>query len=352
MTFLEKIFHRTATVPPPPPAASKIDFIIMQGNDFTELSTYDTVTGTCATCGKDAAVITANIADVRRLAIGSVHYPAKLGTKGWKQIPDKSLKLAAYCEGCRGYFHLNCVELLTMGGGTLFRCPKCMRDLGPAPKSLTIPKPATKSTEEYIKEGIEYSKVNKYDDAVKSFQQALQIDPNSAWARWQLGAAYKTQDRLDEAIQEFEEVLRRGAGSFREPAEHWLNEARMLKTAHDKPIAEIESQIGTYVRQMGERGEQSHLAFAALKRVGSPAVSPLLNVIQSNNSLLRSNAVYLLGEIGDKKAFEPLQRAMAISKEEFSKFSGILLNASDFEDEWNYYKDTAQASAEKIKGRG
>jgi tetratricopeptide (TPR) repeat protein len=60
------------------------------------------------------------------------------------------------------------------------------------------------------------------EEAIKTFQQALRIDPNDAWARWQLGALYKTQNRLDEAIQEFEEVLRRGAGSLRESTEHWL----------------------------------------------------------------------------------------------------------------------------------
>ena len=351
MAFFKKIFGRYGQSEPEQPQNDKLEFIVMQGNDFTELSTFNTMSGTCAVCGKDAVVITANVADVRKLPSGSVHYPPKLGTKGLKQIPDKSSKLAAYCEKCQGYYHLCCVEALTLGGGTLFRCPKCIRDLGPAPQSLNVAETPKRSVEDLIKEGIEFDKVDKYDEAVKCFQQALEIDPNNAWARWQLGAVYKTQDRLDEAIKEFEEVLRRGAGSFREPTEHWLNEAKMLKAVRDTPPSELESQIGTYMEQVGEHSERWFPAYEALKMIGAPAIDAVLNVINSNNSSLRLRALDLLVWIGNQKALGPLEKASTISKEDFSKISGKPLNSSNFEDYWREHQQHAQEAIEKIKAR-
>ncbi|MFH0755719.1 MAG: tetratricopeptide repeat protein [Bacteroidota bacterium] len=351
MSIIKKIFRRTGMSDHKHPQNNNVEFIVMQGNEFTELSTFDTIPGICATCGKDAEVITADIADVRKLATGSVHYPAKLGTKGWKQIPDKSSKLAAYCESCQGYFHLHCVEPLTLGGGTLFRCPNCIRELGPAPKSMKEVIFRDKSAQDYTKEGIEYQKSGKQEEAIKAFQQALGIDPNDAWARWQLGAMYKTQDRLDEAIREFEEVLRRGAGSMRESTEYWLNEARILKTERDKPQSEIESQIGSYMEQLGEHSERWFVAYDALKRIGAPAVDAALHVIQSSNSSLRLRALELLAIIGNQKALGPLQKASKISKEDFSKISDKPLNSSDFKDYWREYQHYAQEAINEIKAR-
>jgi tetratricopeptide (TPR) repeat protein len=352
MAFFKKIFGRSGQSEPKQSQDDKLEFIVMQGNDFNELSRYDTMSGTCAVCGKKAAVITANVADVRKLPSGSIHYPPKLGTKGWKRIPDKSSKLAAYCEQCQGYYHLHCVEAVTLGGGTLFRCPECMRDLGPAPQSLNIAETPERSVEDLIKEGIEFDKAGKYDEGIKCFQEALEIEPNNAWARWQLGAAYKTQDRLDEAIKEFEEVLLRGAGTFRESTEHWLNEAKMLKTVRDKAPSELESQIGNYIEQVGEHSERWFPAYEALKRIGAPAMDAVLNVINSNNSSLRIRALDLLAWIGNQKALGPLEKASVISKEDFSKISDESINSSDyFEDYWLEYQQHAQEAIEKIKTR-
>lgn len=109
-------------------------YIMIQGDDFTELDPVVYTEKICSTCGKNANVVSARymslIQFVRSGGRGAYHH-AKLGTSGSGDIPSPSTMEAGYCERCDKSYHLNCVEAIKMGGGTMFRCPGCNTDLAP-----------------------------------------------------------------------------------------------------------------------------------------------------------------------------------------------------------------------------
>jgi tetratricopeptide (TPR) repeat protein len=65
------------------------------------------------------------------------------------------------------------------------------------------------------------SNQGKLDEAIASYRQALQIDPNLAAAHYNLGSALSNQGKLDEALAELEIAVRLDPSStlFRENLE-------------------------------------------------------------------------------------------------------------------------------------
>jgi len=51
--------------------------------------------------------------------------------------------------------------------------------------------------------GNAYEHVKRYDDAIRTYKHALELDPNNASAHCDLGYALMQQGRIDEAIPEF-----------------------------------------------------------------------------------------------------------------------------------------------------
>ena len=181
------------------------------------------------------------------------------------------------------------------------------------------------SAEDHTRLGYKYDEQGKVDAAIREYQEALHIDPNFALARSNLGFIYNQQGRVDDAIREWEETLRRGVASviIRGNTEDWLKEAKALRDERKKQIGDVGSAISSYMEELGQASDKWFIAYDALKRIGTSAVDALIKAIESDNDLLRSRAIDLLGNIGDQRAIEPLTRASKVSEEDFRQFVGI-----------------------------
>ncbi len=74
---------------------------------------------------------------------------------------------------------------------------------------LTIPAWAeAPSVANHIARGKELMKEHKFDEAVASFSQALQLDPQSTTALFQRGNAYCRQRNFQQAVQDYDAVIR------------------------------------------------------------------------------------------------------------------------------------------------
>ena len=60
----------------------------------------------------------------------------------------------------------------------------------------------------WINLGVNYANLDHYDDAIAAFREALRINPEHAKAWYNLGTAYGKSDRYDDAIAAFREALR------------------------------------------------------------------------------------------------------------------------------------------------
>lgn len=117
--------------------SSSIRYIMMQGDNFTELDSVTFTPAGCSSCGKESKVVSAKYMTLQQWVKagtpGGPRHAPKLATKGEGAIPPVSSLEAGFCEGCNESYHLNCVEAMKMGGGVMFRCPTCNRDLAPFP---------------------------------------------------------------------------------------------------------------------------------------------------------------------------------------------------------------------------
>ena len=88
----------------------------------------------------------------------------------------------------------------------------------------------------------DYVLLNDYVDAGHSLESALEMDPNNLDARYYLGRVRYQQDRLDDAIAAFREVLGRDPSNVK--AEDNLGLCLEGKNQVDQAIAAYEKAIG------------------------------------------------------------------------------------------------------------
>ena len=67
--------------------------------------------------------------------------------------------------------------------------------------------PVAQAQQDLFQQGMGYLNVGFYDQAVTAFAQLLHREPENALAHCQLGAAYRLQDRLSDAISAYEKAL-------------------------------------------------------------------------------------------------------------------------------------------------
>tara|TARA_Y100000031_G_scaffold80673_1_gene89018 strand:- start:625 stop:876 length:252 start_codon:yes stop_codon:yes gene_type:complete len=60
----------------------------------------------------------------------------------------------------------------------------------------------------YLDLGLAYGKSGKYEEAIESYTQAIEIDPDNAEAHWGLGAAYGKTGMTEKAIKSYKQALR------------------------------------------------------------------------------------------------------------------------------------------------
>ena len=225
--------------------------------------------------------------------------------------------------------------------------------------------PAPATAVEHTRLGYQHWKEGRPDDAVREYREALAVDPDFALARSNLGFVYQRLGKTDAAIQEWEETLRRGAGggAVEKNTEDWLEEARALRDQRSKPVAADDASVRSQIAILGQASKQWLLALDALKRIGAPAVPALVEAIESDNNLLRSRALSLLGTIADPRAVAPLEKAASISEADFrsmAKLSGpariLDVGGTRIEiplaDDLEEYRDGAKAALETIRKGG
>jgi tetratricopeptide (TPR) repeat protein len=181
------------------------------------------------------------------------------------------------------------------------------------------------TAKEFYKFGYQHHQENRLEEAVQAYRQAVQLDPNFALVRSNLGMVYKLQGKLEDAIREWQETLDRGGANtvVRMNTEDWLRDARASLAENAKPIAEVEASLKSYLDELGRASSGWHIASQALARLGAPAVGALIQAVESENDLLRSRSIDLLGRIGDKRALPVLEKAARMNEQDFRKMTGL-----------------------------
>jgi len=173
--------------------------------------------------------------------------------------------------------------------------------------------------------GWKYHEKNRLEEAAEEYRKALLLDPNFALVRSNLGMVYKLQGKMDDAIREWEETLNRGVSNtvVRMNTQDWLKEAKALREERLKPIADVDGALKSYLAELGQASDRWYIAYEAITRLGTPAIGPLIQAIESENDLLRSRAIDLLGKIGDKSAIPALEKASKLGEQDFRRITGL-----------------------------
>ncbi|MDX1921068.1 MAG: tetratricopeptide repeat protein, partial [Candidatus Caenarcaniphilales bacterium] len=69
------------------------------------------------------------------------------------------------------------------------------------------PKPESKLSEAYLKRGISYLKTEKFEEALKDFDKAIELTPNLEQAYNQRGLAKANLGKQEEAIKDFDKAI-------------------------------------------------------------------------------------------------------------------------------------------------
>lgn len=199
-----------------------------------------------------------------------------------------------------------------------------------APESRKEPAETRGSTgpataKEHYQLGWKYHEKDRLDEAAEEYRKALLIDPGFALARSHLAMVYKLQGKMDDAIREWEETLNRGVSNsvVRMNAQDWLKEAKALRDERLKPITDVDGALKSYLEELGQASDRWYIAYEALTRLGTPAIGPLIQAIESENDLLRSRSIDLLGKIGDKSAIPVLKKASKLGMQDFRQMTGL-----------------------------
>lgn len=181
------------------------------------------------------------------------------------------------------------------------------------------------TAKEHYQLGWKFHEKNKLDEAAEEYRKALLLDPSFALVRSNLGMVYKQKGKMDDAIREWEETLNRGVSNavVRMNTQDWLKDAKALRDERLKPIADVDGALKSYLEELGQASGRWHVAYEAITRLGTPAIAPLVQALESENDLLRSRAIDLLGKMGDKSAIPALEKASKLGEQDFRRITGL-----------------------------
>jgi tetratricopeptide (TPR) repeat protein len=181
------------------------------------------------------------------------------------------------------------------------------------------------TAKEHYQLGWKFHEKNKLDEAAEEYRKALLLDPSFALVRSNLGMVYRQQGKMDDAIREWEETLNRGVRNavVRMNTQDWLKDAKALRDERLKPISDVDGALKSYLEELGQASGRWHVAYEAITRLGTPAIAPLVQALESENDLLRSRAIDLLGKMGDKSAIPALEKASKLGEQDFRRITGL-----------------------------
>jgi len=164
--------------------------------------------------------------------------------------------------------------------------------------------------------GLDYALLDDNQSAAKYLQRAVSIQPNSIEARYYLGRALYLQNKFDQCISVFEEVLKQDPTLVK--AQDNLALAREGKNQPEMAIAAYRKAIDMD-RQSAKRSEQPYLNLATLLiKSGQPREAiPLLKEaqhIRPDSAKVRyelGNAYLGLGQLKDANKMRPEQVSFA-----------------------------------------
>jgi len=170
------------------------------------------------------------------------------------------------------------------------------------PKSLT-------------QQGYTKYKEGKADEAIDLYLKAININPNYALARSNLGHAYKKKEMFNEAIKEWEEVLKRGAsGSITIPIPGNIDDAkRLLKEQKnknkDKDLPGVAKILRKQIKQLEKEDANWRDIYPKIVKIGDTAVPALTKALGGKNETLQLRAMELLAKIGGDDAMNAIKSA-------------------------------------------
>ncbi|PIQ99693.1 MAG: hypothetical protein COV66_11115 [Nitrospinae bacterium CG11_big_fil_rev_8_21_14_0_20_45_15] len=65
-----------------------------------------------------------------------------------------------------------------------------------------------KSSDEYVEDGLEYTRQQEYRQAINAFSRAIELEPKNVSAHYGLGGIYNAINQLEMAEQSFQTVLK------------------------------------------------------------------------------------------------------------------------------------------------
>jgi tetratricopeptide (TPR) repeat protein len=74
--------------------------------------------------------------------------------------------------------------------------------------ALILTQCSSKGSDEYVKEGIDYSKQGQYDKAFDAFLTATRVDPKNPAAFYGLGGIYNYRNQHKQAVEAFKATIR------------------------------------------------------------------------------------------------------------------------------------------------
>lgn len=88
-------------------------------------------------------------------------------------------------------------------------CPACKGIFLFEPESHIEENSQDKSdnNREYIEKGLQYAKTGRLAEAAEALQQAIILNPRDPWPHIYLGTVFTDQNKLDDAIEEFNKAL-------------------------------------------------------------------------------------------------------------------------------------------------
>ncbi len=89
---------------------------------------------------------------------------------------------------------------------------------------LTMPGWGQETSEEWVDTGVDLGMQGKYDEAIKAYDEVIQINPNLPAAWINKGTAFNNQSKYNEAIKAYDEAIQINPNLV----EAWINKGGAL----------------------------------------------------------------------------------------------------------------------------